>query len=74
MDVLEDQALNVLETKPWMFEQDVPGQGHYLSMAEVCRTAVRGIRASVSADLGPTTMSQPVLGKGDWGVDVIYCA
>ena len=65
-----------------MFEQDAPAQGHYLSLVEVCRTAVRGIRASkaadsyhgVSSDLGPTTMSQLMIGKGDWAVDVNKCA
>ena len=28
----------------------------------------------VSADLDLTTLSQPMHGKGDWGVDVNYCA
>ena len=33
-----------------VFEQDAPGQGHYLSLGEVCRTGVRVIRASEAAD------------------------
>ena len=33
-----------------LFEQDAPDQGHYLSLGEVCRTAVRSIRVSEAAD------------------------
>ena len=65
-----------------LFEQDAPGQGHYLSLVEVRHTPLRGSGTSkavdsyhgVSADLDLTTMTQPIHGKGDWGVDVDYRA
>ena len=55
-----------------MFERDAPGQGHYLSQGDVCRTAVCGIRASkaadgyygVSADLDQQQCLSQCLGKG----------
>ena len=55
---------------------------HYLTLVGVRHTPVQGSGASeavdsyhgVSAELDLTTMSHPMHGKGDWGVDVDYCA